>query len=136
MPRFKLEGKREFMAALKKHHRDLNKAFARGSAQAADYLLDTIEYLVPLDTGALRESGDWFQIKENGTTVTIIGYGFPVSGFYDEWGREKDPSQYAVYQHEIPYNHDNEETWLYLEIGLDQEEGQMMNIITTEMMRV
>jgi hypothetical protein len=89
-----------------------------------------------MDTGALRESGDYFQTKDNGVTETVIGYGFPVTGFIDEYGREKDPSLYAVYQHEIPYIHDGEETWLYLEIGLDQELGAMMNIITTEMMRV
>jgi hypothetical protein len=136
MPRVKITGKKEMLAAMREHGRGLNRAFAKGCADASDYLLDAIEYLVPMDTGALRESGGWLQYKENGSTVTVIGYGFEVSGFFDEYGREKDPSLYAVYQHEIPYNHDDEETWLYLEIGLDQEEGAMMNIITTEMMRV
>jgi len=133
----KIVGKGAFIAALKKHHKHLKEAFGEASKQAAEHLKEEIEYLVPMDTGALRASCGWFQVKNNGMmTETIFGYGFPVTGFVDEWLREKDPSLYAVYQHEVPYIHDGEETWRYLEIGLDQELGAMMNIITTEMMRV
>lgn len=134
--RKKLEGKKEFLSALKKHGRDLNKAFKRASGMAADELLYNIDELVPLDTGALRASGGWFQLQEGGCIVTVIGYGFPVSGFIDEKGREKDPTLYAVVQHEEFYNHDYPEIDHYLEVGLWQEMGNIANIITTELMRL
>jgi hypothetical protein len=136
MPRIKIEGIRELKAALNKYRADAGKAFRRGCAEAAQMLLDNTEELVPLDTGALRASGDFFQEEKGWQTVTSVGYGFPVSGYLDANGLEKNPSYYAVDQHEtLWYNHNYGQA-LYLQAGVDREIGEISNIITTHIIRL
>ena len=58
--------------------------------------------MAPIDTGALRASGDYYVEGTGWDAVAVVGYGFPVSGFF-KGNVERNPSEYAVYQHDEPY---------------------------------
>ena len=136
MPRVKLEGIGALNKALKSYANKTGTAFKKGCKEAAEMVLANTAELVPKDTGALRASGDHFQDGKGWGTVTVIGYGFSVSGFIDEMGLEKDPSLYAVNQHEtLWYKHPVGQA-SFLQAGVDREIGEISNIITTHVMRV
>lgn len=135
MVKVKIEGIKELNKALKQYQKATGDAFKKGCNEAASTFLKNNEELVPLDTGELRASGDYFQDGKGWSTVTVIGYGFSVSGFIDEMGLEKDPSLYAVNQHEtLWYKHPYGQA-LFLQAGIERELGEISNIITTYVMR-
>lgn len=135
MPRIKIEGIGALAKALKRYEKDTGSAFKKGCAEAAQTLLDNTNELVPLDTGALRASANYYQDGKGWSTETIIGYGFAVSGFIDDMGLEKDPSLYAVNQHEtLWYKHPYGQA-LFLQAGVNRDIGEISNIITTYVMR-
>jgi hypothetical protein len=108
----KVEGIKELEKALRQYHRDTGKAYAQGLGGVARQILKDALDITPVDTGALRASGDYFVEGSGWNAVAVIGFGFPVSGFYKD-GRERVPAQYAVYQHDEPYE------VKYLEVAVD-----------------
>ena len=68
--------------------------------------------MAPIDTGALRASGDYFVEGTGWNAVAVVGFGFPVSGFF-KGNQERIPAEYAVYQHDDPYQNK------YLEYAVD-----------------
>jgi hypothetical protein len=100
MPRLKLTGLKSLEKAMDRTVRDYGKKMETGLREAAKVLIRESSSTVEVDTGALKASGMWFQTGKNWDTVIIVGYGFPTFGFYDEYGREKVPSEYSVYHHE------------------------------------
>jgi hypothetical protein len=108
----KVEGIKELEKALLKYHKDTGKAYAQGLRGVARQIRKDSTALAPIDTGALRASGDYFVEGSGWDAVAVIGFGFPVSGFFKD-GRERVPAQYAVYQHDEPYE------VKYLEVAVD-----------------
>ena len=98
--RAKLLGVEAFAKALVRHEKRLGDALTKGLRAAATILINEATDTVRIDTGALQASGMWYQENSGWRTEITVGYGFPVAGFYDEWGREKDPAVYAVYHHD------------------------------------
>jgi hypothetical protein len=100
MSRLKLTGLKSLERAMDRTVRDYGKKMEAGLREAAKVLIREATDTVRIDTGALKASGMWYQVGKDWNTVITVGYGFPTFGFYDEYGREKVPSQYAVYHHE------------------------------------
>ena len=100
MSRLKLTGLKSLERAMDRTVRDYGKKMEAGLRESAKVLIREATDTVRIDTGALKASGMWYQVGKDWNTVITVGYGFPTFGFYDEYGREKVPSQYAVYHHE------------------------------------
>lgn len=98
----KVEGIKELEKALRQYHKDTGKAYARGLGGVARQILKDAVDITPVDTGALRASGDYFVEGSGWQATAVVGFGFPVSGFYKD-NRERVPAEYAVYQHDEPY---------------------------------
>lgn len=127
--KLKLEGVRELTSALKKIQRNYGKAFEKASGWAAEQLLVRIEPTVPLESGALRASAGWQQEGKGWNTITWVGYGYPVSGYYGPDGREKHPEDYAVMQHDwYPDKRTPGTRMLYLELGLQDNEDFIFQV--------
>jgi len=110
--KFKLEGAKQLEKALLKYHKDQGKAFASVLPTIARDILAEAVPMAPIDTGALRASGDYFVEGTGWNAVAVVGFGFPVSGFF-KGNRERIPAEYAVYQHDDPYQNK------YLEYAVD-----------------
>lgn len=92
----------ELSKALRKYNQDTGKAFAAGLGGAARQVLKDAVDITPVDTGALRASGDYFVQGSGWNAEAIVGFGFPVRGYF-KGNRERIPAEYAVYQHDEPY---------------------------------
>jgi hypothetical protein len=55
-----------------------------------------------VDTGALKASGQWWIMGSGWNSVAVVGFGNPVTGFVKN-GRPRVPADYAVFQHDLPY---------------------------------
>jgi hypothetical protein len=95
-------GIKELSKALRQYDKDTGKAFARGLGGVARQVLKEAVDITPVDTGALRASGDYFVQGTGWNAEAVVGFGFPVRGFY-KGNRERVPAEYAVYQHDEPY---------------------------------
>lgn len=102
-PKFKLSGIRELEAALRRYDRDAGRAYARGLEGIATKILEDATELAPVDTGALRASGVHWIEGSGWNAVAWVGFGAEVEGYFDKHGRERIPANYAVYQHDEPY---------------------------------
>ncbi len=98
--KFKVTGLRELERALRRTEKRVEKATESVMRQAAKAIMRESVNTVSIDTGALQASGMWFQVGTGYNAVITVGHGFPVFGFYDDSGREKNPAEYAVYHHE------------------------------------
>lgn len=98
--RMKLTGQKEFLTALRKTDRQYGTAMRKGLVKAGSQLRAEIKKATPVDTGALRASTVSYVFGAGWNTQVWVGQGAEVSGYYDEWGREKNPYEYAVYRHE------------------------------------
>lgn len=135
----KIEGLPELRKALQRYKKDLGEAFAKGCEDAAETFLNRTDVLVKYETGALRESGIWFQDKSGFQTETIIGYGAAITTAYYRRGRNtpQEPELYARRQHEDiegalwPVTTDQ---WIVH--GIDYFSEDMSNSIVAEMRRV
>jgi len=103
---------KELKKALKQEYKNMGDGFARGLGGVARQILNDAVDITPVDTGALRASGDYFVEGSGWNAVAVVGFGFPVTGYY-KGSRERVPSEYAVYQHDAPYE------VKYLEISVD-----------------
>lgn len=110
--KFKLEGVTALNKAMVRYHKDMGKAFANILPTVARDILAEAVPMAPIDTGALRASGDYFVEGSGWNAVAVVGFGFPVSGFF-KGNRERIPAEYAVYQHDDPYQQK------YLEYAVD-----------------
>lgn len=133
--KYKLEGVKDFKAGLRAYRKASGAAFQRASEMAADHIRDEAQQLVPVDTGALRASADYYSRGSGWGTVTIIGFGFKVTGFFDENGQAKVPREYAVEQHEYPYAHSDGRTFLYLELAISNNIDYISQIFAGELRR-
>ena len=125
--RYSVSGAAALAAALKKYEKRAASGFQKGLKKGAKLIVDTARPLAPIDTGALRASGVWFAQGSGFATVAFAGFGAEVDGFYDDRGREKFPSEYAVYQHEDPYSN------FYLERAVDEKYYEISSLIYSEM---
>lgn len=112
---------------LRQYEKRAAKAFNKAMKPASKLLVATAKPLAPIDTGALRASGVWWVEGTGFSSVAIVGFGGPVDGFYDDWGREKVPAEYAVYQHENPWAN------FYLERAVDEKYYEISNLFYTEL---
>lgn len=97
----------KFQSALRKYHRSSGKFFRQGIREAAMLLRQDSRDAAPVDTGALRASGIWFITGKGWDSVAVVGFGAEVQGYI------RVPSQYAVIQHDDPYNRKYLEYTLY-----------------------
>jgi hypothetical protein len=98
----KVEGIKELRAALAKYNKDSAKAYREGLAIVARELLRNAQFNTPVDTGALKASGQWWIMGSGWNSVAVVGFGNPVTGFVKN-GRPRVPADYAVFQHDLPY---------------------------------
>jgi len=96
--RFKLEGIAALDKALRKFDRDLGKKYAEGIGAVARLIWSESQDVTPVDTGALRASGDYWVEGSGWATVGYVGYGGPVEGF------ERVPAVYTTWVHDAPQN--------------------------------
>jgi hypothetical protein len=134
--KMRLEGRNEFKAALRDYRKRTGDAFKQASEMAAFHIKDEAQQIVPVDTGALRASADYFMRGSGWGTVTIVGFGFKVSGYFDENGNPKVPRDYAVDQHEMPYRHPNGGEWLYLHTAVERSLDYVHQIYVGEIRRI
>lgn len=95
--KLKLEGIAALSKALSKYDRDTGRAYARGLGGVARAIYVDADSMVPVDTGALRESGDYWTEGNGWKSVGYVGYGFEVQGF------ARIPADYALFQHDEPF---------------------------------
>ena len=126
----KLEGVQDFKKSLDRYNNRTGKAFQKGVRAAARALLDHATPNAPIDTGALRASGGWYSEGSGWNTVALVGFGFEVEGFYDDHGRERIPREYALWQHDDPYN------VRWLENAVDAMVGNVETILADHIERV
>lgn len=126
----KLEGVDDFGKALSQYERRAGSAFRAGIRESARVLLDYATPMAPIDTGALRASGGWYSTGSGWNTVALVGFGFEVEGFYADDGRERIPKNYAIYQHDDPYN------VRWLEDAVDAKYGEISAIVTSHIEKV
>lgn len=95
--------------------------------QAAETILDASRDLVPVDTGALRDSG---RVSQDGLEATIS------YGAEDGAGRDgQDTAAYAVPQHErMDFTHPNGQA-KFLEVPLHANAERAAEIIAAELRR-
>ena len=124
--RFSVSGVPAFVNALNRYERKSGANFKRSLQVVSKLLVATARPNAPIDTGALRASGVWWTEGTGWSSEAIVGFGGPVEGFYDDWGREKVPREYAVYQHDDPGGH------LFLEYAVDDKYWEISHIIQTE----
>lgn len=98
--KMKLTGTRELFAALRKTDREYGTKLRKGLVKAGSKLRADLKKATPVDTGALRASTVSYVFGAGWNTQVWVGQGAEVQGFVDEWGREKNPYEYAVYRHE------------------------------------
>lgn len=98
--KIRLESPRKLYAALNKEFRKDGTKFRKGLVKAGKELKKELKAATPVDTGALEASTVAYAWGTGWNTVMWVGQGVDVEGFEDEWGREKRPSEYAVYRHE------------------------------------
>ena len=92
----------ELGKAFKKYNHEAGRAFASELPTFARMVLKDAVDITPVDTGALRASGDYFVQGSGWNAEAIVGFGFPVRGYF-KGNRERIPAEYAVYQHDEPY---------------------------------
>ena len=129
----------ELEKALGKYAKSLGTAFAKGCEDAAETFLNRTDVLVKYETGALRESGVWFQEKDGFQTETIIGYGAKITTDYYREGRDypQQPELYARRQHEdIAGALFRVTTDEWIVHGINYFSEDMSNLIAQEMSRV
>lgn len=94
------------------------KALLQATTHSAYDIFEDSQMIVPVDTGALRASGQVRPPKVEGTTVeVVIGYGGPAV-------------DYAIYVHEdLEANHAPGTTAKYLEIPVTNRAGEWQHEI-------
>jgi hypothetical protein len=112
--KIKITGIPAIEKGLHRQNKVYGKAFASILPTIASEILSESIPMTPVDTGALRASGDYFVQGSGWNAVAVVGFGFPVSGFF-KGNRERVPSDYAVYQHDEPYEQK------YLEYAVDNK---------------
>lgn len=138
----KIEGIDKLKKALDKHVRDLGKAFESASETVADTFIDRNDVYVPLETGALRDSGGHFQEGTGWQTVTVVGYGFETSQNFFRAGRKdpQEPWKYAFGDHGQENNYDPKRTAgtiiLFMEKGFENYRQEAFDTITMELSQV
>lgn len=120
--RVEVKGIKRLEKALKAHYHELGDAFEQSLYDAARLLRYEAVEKAPIDTGALKASGDYFIEGSGFRAVAYIGFGFPVAGFF-KGNRERIPADYAVWQHDAPYERK------YLEEAVDENYGELNYII-------
>lgn len=137
--KFKLEGIKELKKALEAHSKALGNAFAQASEDVADAFIKRNDVYVPLETGALRNSGQHFQEGKGWSTVTVIGYGFPTTETFYRPGRTEpqNPTLYALLQEEeFPDKRTPGTIMLYMETGFENYRTEAIDTITMELSKV
>lgn len=124
--KFKIEGIPALEKGLKQQNKAYGKAFAAALPTIAREILAEAIPMTPVDTGALRASGDYFVEGSGWNAVAVIGFGFPVSGFFKD-GRERVPAEYAVYQHDEPYEQK------FLEFAVDNKLSDIDDLFWQEL---
>ena len=135
----KIEGIGKLKKALDKHVRDLGKAFESASETVADTFIDRNDVYVPLETGALRDSGGHFQEGTGWQTVTVVGYGFETSQSFFREGRKdpQEPRRYALRQEfEYPEKTEPGAIMLYMTTGFEEYRQEAFDTITMELSKV
>jgi hypothetical protein len=102
LQRFEVQGIKELEKAFRAYQKETGKAYASRLGEVSRQILKDALDITPIDTGALRASGDYFITGRGWDAVAVIGFGFPVSGYF-KFNRERVPAEYAVYQHDAPY---------------------------------
>ena len=128
--KMKLTGQREFLAALRKTNREYGTKFRKGAVKAGAHLKKEIKKVTPVDTGALKASTVSYVFGAGWDSQVWVGQGAEVSGYFDEYGREKNPFDYAVYRHEGQYA-----TRLWFDDILFNNSNTVIDIIQGEMQK-
>lgn len=103
MAKWKFEGIKTLEKEFTKKLKDIKDGSSEGLVEAAKYLLELSQPLVPVDTGRLKESGK--VVEENPSTVYVTYEAFnPENGY-----------EYAPIQHEALDFHHNVGQAKYLE---------------------
>lgn len=132
----RLEGLEKLQHALEKHVEKLGKAFVSASETVAATFIARNDVFVPKETGALRDSGGFYQEGDGWGTETIVGYGFETSGSFYREGRTtpQEPKTYAVDQEDnYPVKRWPGTIVLYMEKGFDDYRQEAFSTIIEEL---
>jgi hypothetical protein len=104
---FGMKSTRELTKALRKLGEDVERAAAASLYQSANkIMLESKETYCPIDTGALKASGNVGLPEINNHKINVpLGYG-------------NSSVDYAIYVHEMNKNYRNGKQWKYLETPL------------------
>jgi len=122
---FTLTGDVELQAVLRAAQRNAPKAVAQAIYEEAQVIFNKSQILVPVDTSALRGSGDVSAIQGSGQGVYVdIFYGGPAA-------------PYALYVHEIIGNYHKAPTQAkYLEQPFMESLAQIQNNISRRIIHI
>lgn len=118
---FKVQGLASILSGLRTEPARVNTAMAGALYKEANKIMTRSKELVPVDTGALKNSGYVELPKVEGNTVTVeMGYGGPAA-------------PYALRQHEdLALNHPNGGQALYLAQPFNEAKSGMAGRIAAE----
>lgn len=132
----RVEGLDELRAALEKRIETLGDAFMSASETVAATFLARNDVFVPKETGALRDSGNFYQEGEGWGTETVVGYGFETNGSFYREGRmtPQEPKLYAVDQEDnYPVKRWPGTIVLYMEKGFGEYRQEAFDTIIEEL---
>lgn len=125
MTKVKVTGVRALNRAYRKYRNALGVAYKEGLDDATFRFIEENDDTVPIDTGALRNSGRAYQEGEGFTHTTVLGYGWEIEEIYlDEHGRIKIPKEYAAIK---------DEEYRFLEEGINTYLGLMLEVVADRM---
>ena len=126
--KIKITGVKKLESGLKRYRKLLEESYQEGVDDACFYFIDANDDNVPIETGALRNSGRAYQTGKGFASVTVLGYGWEIEEIYmDEYGRIKIPRLYAEIQND---------KWAFLENGIDLYQELMLEIIVDRMEQI
>jgi len=121
-------GHKAIPRAMQRYMDALGDAYQEGLDDACFRFIDENDEAVPIDTGALRNSGRAYPESGKGFSVIyVLGYGWEIEEIYMRGSEIKIPRKYAAVQDR---RHE------FLRDGIDTYEGLMLEIIVDRMEQV
>lgn len=137
--KIEVEGLGQLRDSLEGYVEKLGDAFSAASETVAATFIDRNDVFVPKETGALRNSANYYQEGEGWGTVTVVGYGFETTGSFYRVGMPvpQEPRTYAVDQEEnYPRKRWPGTIVLYMQDGFDGYRQEALDTIIEELSSV
>ena len=121
----KVTGVKAVERGMKRYVKSLGHTYEEGLDDATFRFIDENDGNVPIETGALRNSGRAYPESGQGFSVIyVLGYGWEIEEIYMRGSEIKVPRKYVFVQ---------DRRWEFLREGLDTYQELMLEIIVDRM---